>query len=144
MSFPRPVAGLVIRYSFLWRSEQLAGQNEGVKDRPCAIILVTQDVQGDEIVTVLPITHSPPADPAFALELPAAVKTRLGLDQARSWVVLTEANRFAWPGPDLRPAVSGDPSSVAYGFLPLRFFEQVRRQFIAALKQHQAKLVIRD
>ena len=33
----------------------------------------------------------------------AATKRRLGLDDARSWIMVTEGNRFAWPGPDLRP-----------------------------------------
>jgi hypothetical protein len=31
-----------------------------------------------------------------------ATNQRLGLDAERSWVMLTEANRFVWPGPDLR------------------------------------------
>jgi hypothetical protein len=40
------------------------------------------------MVTVLPISHTPPADPELAVELPAATKRRLGLDDERSWVVL--------------------------------------------------------
>ena len=40
MSWPVPRPGLVIRYSYLWESEAGAGREEGVKDRPCAIILV--------------------------------------------------------------------------------------------------------
>jgi len=35
---PAPVPGLVIRYSYLWHSEHLAGREEGEKDRPCAIV----------------------------------------------------------------------------------------------------------
>ena len=50
--------------------------------------------EGDRVVTVLPISHTPPADPELAVELPAATKRRLGLDDERSWVVLTKANRF--------------------------------------------------
>ena len=57
MSFPQPVPGLVIRYAYLWRTEQQRGQEEGLKDRPCAVILVTTDDEGDKVVTVLPITH---------------------------------------------------------------------------------------
>jgi hypothetical protein len=30
------------------------------------------------------------------------VKARLGLDGAKSWVVIDDANLFHWPGPDLR------------------------------------------
>ena len=33
------------------------------------------------------------------MEIPLATKARLGLDDARSWIVLNEANRFIWPGP---------------------------------------------
>jgi mRNA-degrading endonuclease toxin of MazEF toxin-antitoxin module len=56
--FPKPVQGLVIRYSYLWRMEHMRGQEEGAKDRPCAVILVTMAKDGREIVTVLPVTHS--------------------------------------------------------------------------------------
>lgn len=143
MPLPEPVPGLVIRYSYLWREEHLKGQEEGRKDRPCAIILVTVEEDGDQIVTVLPATHTPPTDPQSALEIPAATKRRLQLDDERSWIVLTEANRFIWPGPDLRPARAGEPESAAYGQLPEGFFEEVRQRFIAAVKQARARLVTR-
>jgi hypothetical protein len=35
---PRPVPGLVVRYSYLWYREFLDGREEGRKDRPCAIV----------------------------------------------------------------------------------------------------------
>ena len=143
MPFPDPVPGLVIRYSYLWASEHARGQEEGVKDRPCAVILVTEDDAGERVVTVLPITHSVPADPELAVEIPAAVKRRLRLDDDRSWVVLTEANRFIWPGPDLRPLTPGDPASAAYGPLPHALFEQIRLKFLAALKARRARSVRR-
>jgi hypothetical protein len=50
------------------------------------------------------------------------------LDSERSWVVLTEANDFIWPGPDLRPAVVGELNSVAYGFLPPKFMQALRER----------------
>jgi hypothetical protein len=34
MPLTEPVAGLVIRYSFLWTHEAKAGSEEGSKDRP--------------------------------------------------------------------------------------------------------------
>ena len=104
----------MVRYSYLWASEHARGQEEGVKDRPCAVVLVSTESAGDRIVTVLPVTHTPPANARLAVEIPAATKRRLGLDDARSWVVLTEANRFVWPGPDLRPLRPVDAASVAY------------------------------
>ena len=113
MPFPKPVPGLVIRYSYLWQAEHQRGQEEGVKDRPCAIILVSEVTDGDPVVTVLPVTHTPPYNSALAVEIPPDTKRRLGLDDARSWIVLAEANRFVWPGPDLRPAAGDRAESVA-------------------------------
>lgn len=103
----------MIRYAYLWSDESRRGREEGVKDHPCSVILVTQEQRGDQIVTVLPITHSEPKDANLALEIPSVTKKRLGLDSERSWIVLSEANQFTWPGPDLRPAVRGDADTVA-------------------------------
>jgi hypothetical protein len=135
----------VIRYAYLWRGEHLRGQEEGVKDRPCAIVLLVKDEDGEDVVTVLPITHVPPtrADAPLAIEIPADTKRRLSLDDDRSWIMLTEANQFTWPGPDLRMARNGDPSSVVCGLLPDHLFERVRTTFLAALKANKAQLVPR-
>ncbi len=111
MNWPVPRPGLVIRYSYLWESEARQGREEGVKDRPCAIVLVVLREGEHPIVRVLPVTHTVPDNPADALEIPAETKVRLGLDAERSWVVLTEANDFIWPGPDLRPLPGRDPST---------------------------------
>ena len=128
MSWPVPRPGLVIRYSYLWESEARLGREEGAKDRPCAIILALLREGEHPIVRVLPVTHAPPVDPADALEIPQPTKQRLGLDSERSWVMLSEANDFIWPGPDLRPAVNGDPASVAYGMLPPGFMAVLRER----------------
>jgi hypothetical protein len=130
VSFPEPYAGLVIRYSYLWKREFDAGREEGTKDRPCAIVMAVVDEDGDKEVLVLPITHSPPANPADALEIPTAIKARLALDGERSWIMITEANEFVWPGPDLRPVPGRDTSTIAYGPLPPRFFAHVRDKFL--------------
>jgi len=131
VSLPTPEPGLVIRYSYLWLREHREGREEGVKDRPCAIVLAARDHDDCTQVLVVPVTHNPPADLAKALELPAAIKQHLGLDAERSWVVLSESNLFEWPGPDLRRIGDRDNSSVAYGFLPPRFFAELRRRFLA-------------
>lgn len=83
------------------------------------------------MVLVLPVTHTRPTDPAHAIEIPTPTKIRLGLDSERSWIVVTEANEFIWPGPDLRPIPGKDASSISYGALPPRFFVQVRDAFLA-------------
>jgi hypothetical protein len=143
VAFPVPVPGLVIRYSYLWASEHARGQEEGVKDRPCAIVLATANETGAQMVTVLPISHTPPSNLLFAVEIPVVVKRRLKLDDERSWVVLTEANRFTWPGPDLRPLRPGDAQSTAYGPLPYGLFEEIRLKFLAVLKSHGVRAVPR-
>jgi hypothetical protein len=130
VTWPDPRPGLVIRYSYLWASEARQGREDGVKDRPCAIILVLLREGDHPIVRVLPVTHTPPASAADALEIPPMTKRRLGLDADRSWVVITEANDFIWPGPDLRPAINGNLSSVVYGVLPPGFMRVLRERLL--------------
>ena len=143
MALPEPVPGLVIHYSYLWRREYERGQEEGVKDRPCAVITVVADGQGDKVVTVLPVTHTPPSGTALAVEIPYATKQRLGLDAERSWVLLTEANRFVWPGPDLRITAPGGPESMAYGLLPRALFKEITGIFGDAVETRLAHVIRR-
>ena len=143
MTWPTPQPGLVIRYSYLWQREARTGQEEGVKDRPCAVIIASTDDEGRTRVYAVPITHSAPVDADTAIEIPPVVKARLGLDGERSWVVVSEANVFAWPGPDLRFIPGKGPDSAAYGFLPPGFFRVVRDLFLAADRKRKATLVAR-
>jgi hypothetical protein len=141
---PKPVPGLVIRYSYLWYSEHLEGREEGQKDRPCAIIASIQaDESGNTRVLVLPVTHNPPKQASLAVEIPAKVKQRLQLDDARSWVVLSEWNEFIWPGPDLRRLPGADDALVTYGMLPPRLFASIRDRFLALVSSHAATQVRR-
>jgi hypothetical protein len=54
--------GWIFRYSYLWDWQHREGRGEGAP-----------------VVRVLPITHTPPADSSDAIEIPADVKSRLGL-----------------------------------------------------------------
>jgi len=94
---------------------------------------------GDTSVRVWPVTHSPPAQEALAVEIPARVKERLRLDGERSWVVLSEWNEFTWPGPDLRRAPGADDSSAAYGMLPPSFFATIRDRFLALVTSRASR-----
>lgn len=143
MTWPAPQLGLVIRYSYLWTREARAGREEGAKDRPCAIVLAIGAVQERKRVIVLPITHTAPQPPGEGVELPPAVKTRLGLDHERSWVIVSEGNDFIWPGPDLRPLAGEGLESVVYGFLPPRLFHAVRSRFLARARTGQAGMTQR-
>jgi len=65
--------------------------------------------------------------------MPAAVKKRLRLDDERSWIVLSESNRFIWPGPDIR-AVETDNGY--FGPLPPALFAEVKRRFVELARGH--------
>jgi hypothetical protein len=143
VAIPTPEAGLVISYAYLWHHEHLAGNEEGRKVRPAVVVLATRR-QGDGPikVTLLPITHRPPDNPDWAVEIPLPVKRHLGLDDARSWIVVAEGNDFLWPGYDLRQIPGADRYD--YGFLPPRFFDQVLRAFDALRRAGCARLSSRD
>jgi hypothetical protein len=120
----------VLSYSYLWHTEHEEGREEGVKYRPCVIVVAVREGNGKYLVSVVPVTHSPPADPDEVVEIPLATKRRLGLDEARSWVVVTEVNNFVWPGPDLRP-LPQDANRFDYGLLPPSLFRQIRDRMMA-------------
>jgi hypothetical protein len=125
-AFPEPQPGLVISYSYLWSEESEQGLVEGRKDRPCAIIVAIEQPENGQRkrVAVVPITHTPPHDPAIAMEIPLRVKEHLGLDADRSWAILDEFNVFSWPGFDLRPIKRRD-GRIDYGFLPPKLFDRL-------------------
>jgi hypothetical protein len=143
MPIPNPEPGLVISYAYLWHHEHRVGREEGQKDRPSVIVLaIEREADGAIIVTVLPITHGPPADPASSIEIPLPVKRHLGLDDDRSWVVVDEGNEFLWPGYDLRKLPHGDRHD--YGFLPPRFFNQVLEAFVACYEAGKRRITPRE
>lgn len=144
MTLPAPVPGLVISYSYLWAQEHEGGAEEGRKDRPCAIVAARQMIEGREVVTVVPVTHTPSADPDDAVEIPAALKAHLGLDDQPSWIVVTETNDFLWPGPDLRPIPGSRPRRFHYGMLPARFFAHVRQRILRAYEARSLTRVVRS
>ncbi len=112
---------------------------EGRKDRPAVVTLVTKQTSVNSIeVTVLPITHRPPDDPKWAIEILPPVKRHLGLGNERSWIVVAEGNEFLWPDYDLRRAPGADRYD--YGFLPPRFFEQILKAFEAFRRLGAARL----
>lgn len=120
--------GWVFRYAYLWSWQHAQGREEGDKDRPCLVLaVVVKETGGSQSVRVLPITHTPPTDAVCAIEIPAAVKLRLKLDDQPSWVVLTESNLFAWPGPDLRPTAT---ETGYFGPLPPKLFDEIKRRFV--------------
>jgi hypothetical protein len=125
---PKPTE--VISYVYLWSHEAEKGEESGRKDRPVVVVLGTLVRRGRTQLLVAPITHAAPAQDGGAIEVPANVKAQLGLDRNRSWIVVTELNRFIWPGPDLR--IIPGRESPFYDMLPDWLFRRVR----AAIARH--------
>ena len=138
---PDPQPGLVISYAYLWCREAAQGRDECAKYRPAVVVLSVEEggARGKRVM-VAPVTHSLPADPGTAIEIPGATKWRLGLDSDRSWIVLSEVNRFEWPGPDLRPIAAG---RWAYGELPASLFGFVRNRLATLARERKTRLVDR-
>ena len=145
MSLPGPQPGLVIRYNYLWHDDNRQGRDTGSKERPAAIVMVENIAATGEVrVYALAISHSAPGKDTQAIEIPVAVKRAAGLDSARSWVVLSEFNEFAWPGYDLASVPGRNPPSLAYGFLTPGFFSVTRKRWLALAGTGQSKQVLRD
>ena len=141
MTIPHPEPGLVVHFNYLWRRERDLGRDEARYPRPCAVILsYRRAADGSLIVLLAPITHAPPHEDERAIELPQQVKAHLGLDWARSWVILDEVNETGWPGYDVQPNARGD---YAYGFVPPRLYERIRGGVLDALRAGQLARVSR-
>ena len=137
-----PIAGTVIRYSYLWKREADEGREDGEKDRPVALLLAKARDEGDCIV--IPITHTPPDDSATAIEIPDTERARLDLDSERSWIILTEFNAFLWPGPDLRPVPGKEPGTVIYGTLSRGLYKRVLAQVQVLIRARMVNAVSRS
>ncbi len=138
--WPIPQSGDVLSYAYLWAREAATGQEEGLKDRPAVVVLATVQASGGTQLLIAPVTHSPPDAPADAVEMPANVERDLGLDRERSWIVITEVNRFLWPGPDVRPMDGGNP---LYGAIPDWLFVRLRSEIGAPAGHGEVKVTRR-
>jgi hypothetical protein len=142
VALPDPQPGLVVSYSYLWHEEYRQGRIEGIKNRPCAIVLAVVADDGGNTVFVAPITHAKPRDKDAVVEIPPATRARLGLDGERSWVVISEVNHFSWPGVELA-AVPGHPGRVDYGFLPPVLYKKIAVLFAGRARARKIAAVRR-
>jgi len=91
---------------------------------------------------LLPITHSRLGADTVGIEIPARVKQALGLDEAPSWVIVSEYNVDEWPNAGLSP-LSGRPGVFSYGFIPPGLFAQIRAKFLELARQNKGRAVRR-
>lgn len=138
---PRP--GYVTRYLYDWSTPDEAAAPTAEKERPAVVVLAVTKRDGRTLVRVAPITLRPPHDAARALEIPAATRARLGLDGARSWVILDHANEFVWPGPDIRPLPGASPATITYGPLPPAFYDALKRRLLDLLRAGRVRARLR-
>jgi hypothetical protein len=135
MPLPKPAPGLVIRYDYLWTREAAIGRDQG-KERPACLIAAMDAAASPRFVVILPITHAPPGGDTVGVEIPPRVRQALGLDDAPSWVIVSEHNVDEWPNGGLAP-VPGRPGVFSYGFIPPGLFAKVKAKF---LESHDAGL----
>jgi hypothetical protein len=93
-------------------------------------------------VVILPVTHTRPDKNTVGVEIPANVRQALGLDDAPSWVIVSEHNVDEWPNGGLAP-LPGRPSVFSYGFIPPRLFAQVKAKFLQLYEKGQTGRVRR-
>lgn len=141
MSLPEPKPGLVVRYDYLWTHEAARGQEQG-KDRPACLVAATDSATNPRYVVLLPITHTPPSGDTVGIEIPMRVKQSIGLDDAPSWVIVSDHNIDEWPNGGLSP-VPGKTGAFAYGFIPPGLFAQIKAGFIELARRNKSGAVHR-
>ena len=131
----------MVRYEYLWASEELQGYAEAEKVRPCAVVVAIQAKDEAPVQAMLcGITHTEPRPPSEGVEIPADVKHSLGLDEKPSWVITSEVNTVNWSDRRFVRAPSGNWE---YGELPREIMEQVRDQMMARIKAGEMDIVKR-
>ena len=139
-----PSPGSVIRYAYLWADESASGREEGRKDRPALVL--TPAVRSDEDETellVVAVTLTAPRAAEDGIELPAAEKRQLGLDDLQSSIVTTEANAFNWHGPDIRPIPDAPAGQMIYGRISAKLLTRVARSYLTNRRRGIGRLVER-
>jgi hypothetical protein len=139
---PDPERGQVIRFEYLWASEESQGYADGEKYRPCAIV-VTIAPKGDKPLRAMlcGITHTRPRPPSEGVAIPAQAKAALGLDAEPSWAIISEVNTVNWSDARFRKTPSG---GWTYGELPAQVMEEIRDKMIARIKAGTVDILDRD
>ena len=70
------------------------------------------------------------------VEIPAKVRQVLRLDDAPSWVIVSEHNVDEWPNGGLAQ-LPGRPGIFSYGFIPPGLFAQVKAKFLQLYERGQ-------
>jgi hypothetical protein len=142
MKKPDPQIGQIVRFDYLWRREAHSGLKDGLKIRPCAVIVARRRLDtGDFEVLLAPITHSPPSQPSEGYALPEQARPITGLDHQKSWLITSELNEVRWTDAGFTPA---RPEQWLVGQLPRRLAIKVNFDVLAAIKAGQMAIIRRS
>jgi hypothetical protein len=83
-----------------------------------------------------------PKGDTVGIEIPPKVRQALGLDDAPSWVIVSEHNVDEWPNGGLAP-LPGRPGIFGYGFIPPGLFARIRKEFLELCRQGRGARVQR-
>jgi hypothetical protein len=133
VALPEPRPGLVIRYDYLWSRQAAEGRQQS-KHRPTCLVAASDSSTTPRFVVILPITHSAPRGDDVGIEIPHKVRRALGLDEAPSWVLVSDHNVDEWPNAGLTP-VQSQPDVWSYGFIPPGLFAQIKARFLELARQ---------
>lgn len=126
-----PKSGHILRYVYLFKEEKARGREEGVKERFVAVVGFEDGQYRVAAITTKGERQS------SAIALPSEVAKAAGLSPD-SLIVVSEFNRFTWPGYDIRPLMK-KPGYIA-GRLPPGFTDKI----ISEIKARGAHAVDRD
>jgi hypothetical protein len=140
MKTPDPFPGLVIGYSYLWHHDYKLERDFSEKPATHGVVLSVEEEVGDKLVIVAALTDIKRRD-TEGIELPEATRIRLGLPSPQYWIIISEVNRFVWPGPDLRSVSALTENGLSA--IPPALFETVKSAMRALSKRDQLKAVTR-
>jgi hypothetical protein len=139
---PDPERGHVVRFEYLWASEESQGYADGEKYRPCAVV-VTIAAKGDQPLRTMlcGITHTEPKPPSEGVAIPPQAKAAMGLDDEPSWAIISEVNTVNWSDARFRRTVTG---GWTYGALPFEVMEEIREKMVARIKAGTVDILDRN
>ena len=112
----RPGAGHILRYVYLFEEEFRRGRDEGIKER----FVVVVGVEGSRDLVAAITTKG--EGRKNAIVIPDEIARAAGLAPG-SAIIISEFNRFTWPGFDIRPLMK-QPGYIA-GRFPPRFTAKI-------------------
>jgi hypothetical protein len=117
----------------------IAGRVQG-KDRPACLVAASESQAEPRLVVLLPITHTPPDADTIGIEIPVRVKQAIGVDDAPSWVIVSQNNVGEWPNGGLS-AVLGKPNELSYDFIPPDLFARIKAKFLKLAHERKSRTV---